>query len=306
VTIRSPSPASNQRAPYATPLSEDASVAAIRLGLASVSADPFLTPADWDEELAGDWAGRLDQRAADDMQVRLRLRVCRLAGLRPGGHAVELGCGTGPLLAGLADAVGPSGTVLGVEPQPVFAERARTRLAGHPAVTVHTGPAQALPLPDASADAVLAQTVLIHLAPATLDAALAEARRVLKPGGRLVSVDQDAGTRVIDHPDRQTTRAIIDYACDHLSADGWLGRRLPRLLRSAGFSVESVEVHPHLATSPHGFMFDGTIRFAQAAVDGGAITPEAGQRWLGQLHELAQAGSFLASVNYYVTAAQLS
>jgi len=273
------------------------------LGLASVSADPFLTPADWSEELAGEWAGRLDDRAADDMQVRLRQRVCQLAGLQPGGHAVELGCGTGPLLAGLADAVGPSGTVLGVEPQPVLAERARTRLAGHSAVSVHTGPAQALPLVDASADAVLAQTVLIHLAPATLEAVLAEARRVLKPGGRLVSVDQDAGTRVIDHPDRQTTRAIINYACDHLSADGWLGRRLPRLLRSAGFRVESVEIHPHLTANPHGYLFDGAARFAQAAMDGGAITPEAGQRWIGQLHELAQEGSFLASVNYYVTAA---
>ena len=147
--------------------------------------------------------------------------------------------------------------------------------------------------------------MLIHLAPETLDVVLAEARRVLKPGGRLVSVDQDAGTRVIDHPDRQTTRAIVNYACDHLCADGWLGRRLPRLLRSAGFSVESVEIHPHLTASPHGYMFHGAIRFAQAAMDGGAITPEAGNRWIGQLHELAQAGSFLASVNYYVTVAGL-
>ena len=55
-----------------------------------MSADPFLTPADWNEELAGDWAGRLDDRAADDMQVRLRLRVCQLAGLQP-----EASCSSG-------------------------------------------------------------------------------------------------------------------------------------------------------------------------------------------------------------------
>jgi ubiquinone/menaquinone biosynthesis C-methylase UbiE len=270
-----------------------------------MSDDPFLTTADWDDELAANWAGRLDDRAADDMQVRLRRRVCELAGLRPGDQAVELGCGTGPLLADLAGVVGPSGTLLGVEPQPVFAERARARLAAYPAVTVHTGSAATLPLADNSADAVLAQTVLIHLAPATLDAVLTEVKRVLKPGGRLVSVDQDAATRVIDHPDRETTRAIIGYDGDHLFADGWLGRRLPRLLRDKKFLVESVEAHPHLSISPEGYMFNGAIRFAQAAIDGGAITSAAGERWIGELRELAAAGSFLASVNYYVTTASI-
>ncbi len=268
-----------------------------------MSDDPFLVAADWDAELAAEWAVRLDDRAADEMQVRLRRRVCELAGLRPGDHAVELGCGTGSLLADLAAAVGDSGAVLGLEPQPYLADRARARLAGSPAVTVHVGSAQTLPLTAASVDAVVAQTVLIHLAPATLDDALCEARRVLKPGGRLVSADLDAGTRVIDHPDRVTTRAITTYNCDYQFADGWLARRLPRLLRSAGFSVESVEIHPHLAAGPEGYMFAGAVRLAQAAMTSGAITKEAGERWIGQLRELAEAGSFLTSIDYYVTAA---
>jgi ubiquinone/menaquinone biosynthesis C-methylase UbiE len=268
-----------------------------------MSDDPFLQAAYWDGGLAADWAVRLDDRAADDMQVRLRRRVCELAGLRPGDNAVELGCGTGSLLADLAAAAGPAGTVLGVEPQPYFVERARARLGDYPTVTVHAGPAEALPLAGDSVDAAVAQTVLLHLAPATLDAVLGEARRVLKPGGRLVSVDQDAGTRVIDHPDRVTTRAITRYSCDHRFADGWLARRLPRLMRAAGFAVESVEMHPHLATSPEGYMFNGVVRLAQAAVDGGAITGEAGERWIGQLRELAEAGSFLTSIDYYVTTA---
>ena len=265
-------------------------------------ADQFVYAADWDEALAADWADRLNQRAAGDTQRLLRHRLSEMAGVTPGDRVIELGCGTGHLLAELAAAVGPGGAVLGMEPQPAFAAEARIRTGSFPWVSVHTGSAEKLPLPDASVAAVVAQTVLIHLPRRAFAATLAEVRRVLKPRGRIVSVDQDAETRVIDHPDRETTRAVHRYDVDQLFADGWLGRGLPRLLRAAGFTAVTTEVHVDVDTA--GVSAAAAIRRTDAAVAGGAITAEAGARWTAQLREQAAAGDYFASVNYHLTTAR--
>ena len=110
--------------------------------------DPFQQVAAWDEATARRWATGLDERAADPQQVALRAGIVAAARLRPGQVAVEVGCGTGPLLAGLADAVGPTGRVLGVEPQPTLARIAARRLAGRAAVCLGTGAAAAGPVRD--------------------------------------------------------------------------------------------------------------------------------------------------------------
>ncbi|MDQ2881306.1 MAG: methyltransferase domain-containing protein, partial [Actinomycetota bacterium] len=144
--------------------------------------DPFRTAASWDAATAAGWAAALDQRAAGADQVRLRATLGQLAALRAGDHAVELGCGTGTFLAELASTVGSGGRVLGVEPQPVFADLARQRATAVPnggRVTVHSGSSEEIPVADSTVDACLAQTVLIHLPDPLLRSTLAETRRVL-------------------------------------------------------------------------------------------------------------------------------
>jgi ubiquinone/menaquinone biosynthesis C-methylase UbiE len=267
------------------------------------AADPFIRVAEWDDEASSFWADRLERRAMSDSQCVLRQRLVGLAQLRPGDRVAELGCGTGHLLADLAQVTGPRGSVLGIEPQPGLADRARARTRELPAVVVHTQSADRLPAEDGTLDAVLAQTVLLHLPSRMLDAVLTEARRVLKPGGRFVSADQDSGSRIIDHPDRESTRSILLYDADQLHANGWLGRQLPRLLRTAGFEVTSVEVHAFLATSAQPFLVSSYARIAREAAAGGAITAAAAEQWIAQLTELADSGSFLDGINYYLTAA---
>jgi hypothetical protein len=88
----------------------------------------------------------------------------------------------------------------------------------------------------------LAQTVLIHLSQTALGQVLTEAQRVLAPGGRMVSADQDGDTWTIDHPDRDTTRRIVRFNSDRRYADGWTGRKLARLFLEAGFSGNTAEV----------------------------------------------------------------
>lgn len=265
--------------------------------------DPFRAVASWDERTAAEWAAALDQRAAGTDQARLRGALRELAALRPGDGAVELGCGTGTLLAELAEAVGRTGRVLGVEPQPAFADAARRRAAAVPGggtVTVHTGSAARIPAAEASVDACLAQTVLIHLPDPLLRATLADARRVLRPGGRFVTADQDGDTWVVDHPDRETTRRIIAFNSDQRFADGWTGRRTARLLGEAGYRDVSVRVLTHLDTAPDSYLFGMAVRLARAAEEAGAVGPGQGAEWIAALDRRARAGTFLSSITYFL------
>jgi SAM-dependent methyltransferase len=133
--------------------------------------------------------------------------LAAMRGLAPwaGRMIVDLGCGTGywlPVYA--ADA----GHVVGIEPDPVLraaAARRVSRMARRPAadelagsavdelagsaVDVLAGSAERIPLADASADVVHAR--FAYFFPPGTEAGLTEALRVLKPGGRLIVVDND-------------------------------------------------------------------------------------------------------------------
>jgi ArsR family transcriptional regulator len=131
--------------------------------------------ADWDEM-------RALSLPAETVEARL------LELLPPGelGHALDIGTGTGRLLECLAPRIASG---LGVDASRTMLALARVRLASpeFSHCSVRLADMYALPLPDASFDFVFMQMVL-HYAedPA---AAMAEARRVMAPGGRLIVVD---------------------------------------------------------------------------------------------------------------------
>jgi ubiquinone/menaquinone biosynthesis C-methylase UbiE len=108
------------------------------------------------------------------------------AGLRPGERVLDVGCGRGASLLPAAEAVGPSGTAVGIDLAPgmVQATATEARRRGLTQVHVQVGDAEAPDFPDASFDAVLGGLVLFFL-PDTAAAVRAYAR-LLRPGGRLV------------------------------------------------------------------------------------------------------------------------
>lgn len=104
-----------------------------------------------------------------------------------GADVVDIGCGDGfhlPMFAATA------ASVTGVEPHPGLLRRARQRIAGLPAVSVHAGHAQRTGLPAASADLVHARTA--YFFGPGCEPGLREANRLLRPGGTLAIVDLDA------------------------------------------------------------------------------------------------------------------
>lgn len=122
--------------------------------------DVFRDVTQWDERAARTWVETLEVRAAASDQVKLQSLLVEASRIGEGDTAIEIGCGTGALLADLAHRVGPSGRVIGIEPQPILAEAARTKLAqqGFSAYAeVRTGLADQLQVEDASVDAFPAQ-----------------------------------------------------------------------------------------------------------------------------------------------------
>jgi SAM-dependent methyltransferase len=103
-----------------------------------------------------------------------------------GRDVLDVGCGDGfhlPLFTGAA-------SVTGVEPYAPLVARARDRLRGCPDIRVVHAGAAALPLPDASVDLVHARTA--YFFGTGCEPGLAEAQRVLRPGGAIAIVDLDA------------------------------------------------------------------------------------------------------------------
>ena len=143
-----------------------------------------------------------------------RDRAALLSGLR--GDVVEVGAGDGLNFPFYPPEVA---RVTAVEPEPSLRARAET-VAGE-RVRVVDGTAEALPVADASADAVVACLVLCSVA--DQDAALAEVARVLKPGGVLrfyehVVAEQPVGRAVQQALDRTGVWPTLAAGC-HLTRD---------------------------------------------------------------------------------------
>jgi ubiquinone/menaquinone biosynthesis C-methylase UbiE len=176
--------------------------------------------------------------------VEQRRRTRELLALRPGERVLDIGSGPGFLAAEMAAEVGPDGQVCGVDPSDSMLAMARRRDAP---VEYASGDAVSLPYEDGTFDAAVSTQVYEYVA--DMPAALAEARRVLKLGGRLLILDTDWGSIVWHSSDRDRMLRVLEKWNDHL-ADPYLPRRLPGLLRDAGFELREVTIIPILNRGP--------------------------------------------------------
>ena len=134
-----------------------------------------------------DWANRVISLTRTGRWRRL---AADRSGFRPGDQVLDVGCGTGLFSRELARVVGPTGRVVGLDLAPAMLSRARENLRRRPPraeVRFVEGSALALPFADESFDGV-ATAFVLHTLP-DLERALAEMVRVLRPGGRLVTLE---------------------------------------------------------------------------------------------------------------------
>ena len=139
------------------------------------------------------WGRRYDwivQIMALGQAGRLRRKTVEFAQIAPGERILDVGCGTGDLTLRAAERAGSTGHVCGIDPGLEMIETVR-RKADRAGVQVdfRVGVIEQLPYPDASFDVVLSSLMMHHLPADLKPIGLAEIRRVVKPGGRLIIVD---------------------------------------------------------------------------------------------------------------------
>jgi ubiquinone/menaquinone biosynthesis C-methylase UbiE len=240
----------------------------------------------------------LDTTAATAEAAAYKRRLADLLDLHPGHVVLDVGCGPGTDLATLAGAVTATGTVIGVDHDTRMLDEARRRLADHSRVELRPGDAHGLPLPDATVDRARVDRVLQHLADPAL--ALAEAHRVLRPGGLFGMAEPDWDTLVVADEDLTTGRAFARSVAARVR-NATVGRDLVRLATATGFTVRSVEA---IAFVLRDVELADTIlglrrNTARAVRDG--ILPEAdARRWLTRL----ETGPFLAGFTFYLVVAE--
>lgn len=238
------------------------------------------------------------QLAATDPGRDYKRRLLAELDLRPGHTVLDLGCGPGADLAVMADRVGPTGQVIGIDNDPEMVATAIEEIDDE-RVEVRLGAAEQLPLPDASVDRARIDRVLMHVDdPARV---LAEVRRVVRADGLIGLAEPDWDTLAFDCADLATGRAYTRFVADQVIHNGVIGRRLARLAQEAGLTVQSVIPTSIVFRDHHAA--DQILRMsavAARAVVAGAMDAEATTRWLADLAE----GPFQAGFTFYTVIAE--
>jgi SAM-dependent methyltransferase len=165
------------------------------------------------------------------------------AGIQRGWRVVDVGCGPQGVLHVLADLVGPTGTVVGLERDPRVVDLARAFVAEHGFTNVEViqGDARATGLPRGCFDLVHERFVLVNVpAPEQI---LAEMVALVRPGGVVALWELDVVSWLCYPAHPAWTR--IRMASQEVRLDGQdfsIGRRLARLMRGAGLVEVRQEV----------------------------------------------------------------
>ena len=254
---------------------------------------------DADADRARDY---LDTVTGLDAIQASRRREYQLLRPEPGSHILDAGCGTGDDALALSDLVGPDGEVVGIDKSESLIEEASARADGTTTVEFRTGDIMGLSFADGTFDASRANRVLQHLP--NPRGALAELRRVTRPGGRIAVADPDWETCIVTAPDAdpEVTEAVIagEWA-DTLNPQ--IGRQLYALARDEGLTEIEIDpttvVFTDFELASEVLYFDGRLESMQKA---DALSRDRADRWLEAVHRAGTDDRLFCSITGFTVA----
>ena len=254
--------------------------------------DLYLRIAEQADDVLEQIARSMDKRAAEPAMQRIAADYLRRLERRR-GEVLEIGCGNGASTGLLLEHLEPARCV-GIDPAAGLIDRARQTHGARPCLSFAVADALATGQPDASFDAVVAHTVFSHLADP--EGALAEAFRVLRPGGRLAVFDGDYATNTVALFDGDPLQAAMTMAQRNLIHDPYIMRRLAGLARQAGFTVREIEAHGYVQTEAPDYLLSLIARGTSAAARSGECGADLAAGFEREAQERVAAGTFYGAI----------
>ena len=240
-----------------------------------------------------------DEKLAEQMEVVYRSRdilrrrrlVYEALDVSEGDRVLDAGCGPGFYAAELLERVGERGTVVGLDRSEQMLAVAAHRCGDVPNVTFERAEVTSLPVEDDSFDRALSVQVLEYVP--EVDTAIAELRRALRPGGRVVIWDVDWRTLSWHSEDPERMRLVLAAWDEHLTHPS-LPLTLAARMRAAGFEDVRMEAHAFASAELSGDAYGSALLPLMQNYVAGVerIGEETARAWVAEQHELQERGRF--------------
>lgn len=231
--------------------------------------------------------------------VAARDEVINMLSAQIGESILDIGSGPGFLAKDIAERVGSTGSVHGIDLAENMLEASRKLCVNQPWVEFHSDDAMGLSYPDEHFDAVVSTQVYEYVP--NLEDALVEFARIMRPGGRGVIVDTDWAMPYWSSEDTNIRDRIVDAWTEHCAQEE-VPMRLPGAIRAAGLNVKQVKAFPLMNYNfdKDAFSYWMSTVIGSFSVGRRGLTQEDIDIWRKGLENLQEKGEYFFCINRYI------